>query len=128
KHHCDIHLPEVNHTIHCNRVALEQIFLNLIGNSIKYNDKEETVIDLSINLDDSHYIFKVTDNGRGIPADKLDSIFDLFSTVGEYDREGQKGHGIGLSTVKQLVEKLGGEISVNSELGKNTTFTFSVAQ
>jgi len=128
KHHCDIHLPEYNHTIHCNRVALEQIFLNLIGNSIKYNDKEETVIDLSITLDDSHYIFKVTDNGRGIPADKLDSIFDLFSTVGEYDREGQKGHGIGLSTVKQLVEKLGGDISVDSVIGKNTTFTFSIAQ
>jgi signal transduction histidine kinase len=109
-------------------VALEQIFLNLIGNSIKYNDKEKAVIDLSISLDTTHYIFKISDNGRGIPNDKLETIFDLFSTVGAYDRNGQKGHGIGLSTVKKLVYKLGGEISVASELGSYTTFTFSIAQ
>lgn len=128
KHHCDINLPEFNHTIHCNRIALEQIFLNLIGNSIKYNDKKETVIDISISIDSTHYIFKITDNGRGIPQDKVESIFELFSTVGEYDRDGQRGHGIGLSTVKQLVNQLGGEISVHSELGCSTTFTFSIAQ
>lgn len=128
KHDCEINLPEFNHTLHCNRVALEQIFLNLIGNSIKYNDKEKAVIDLSISLDATHYIFKITDNGRGIPKDKIESIFDLFSTVGEYDREGQKGHGIGLCTVKKLVHQLGGEISVASELGSYTTFNFSIAQ
>jgi signal transduction histidine kinase len=128
KHHCVINLPEFNQSIHCNRVALEQIFLNLIGNSIKYNDKEETIIDISIALDDSHYTFKVSDNGRGIPEDKLESVFDLFSTLGEYDREGQKGHGIGLSTVQKLVEKLDGAISVDSQLGEKTTFTFSIAQ
>jgi hypothetical protein len=128
KHHCVINLPEFNHSIHCNRVALEQIFLNLIGNSIKYNDKDEAVIDISIDHDDGHYIFKVTDNGRGIPENKLESIFDLFSTVGDYDRDGQKGHGIGLSTVQKLVEKLGGVISVDSQLTVQTAFTFSIAQ
>ncbi len=128
KHHCDINLPEFNQPIHCNRVALEQIFLNLIGNSIKYNDKKEAIIDIDMELNESHYIFKVTDNGRGIPENKMNTIFDLFSTVGEYDRDGQRGHGIGLSTVKQLVNKLGGEIEVASQLGKHTTFTFTIAR
>lgn len=128
KHHCDIHLPEFNQPVYCNRVALEQIFLNLIGNSIKYNDKEEAVIEIGISVNDTHYTFTVTDNGRGIPKDKVVSIFELFSTVGEYDRDGQRGHGIGLSTVKQLVNQLGGEISVQSELGISTTFTFSIVK
>lgn len=127
RHHCDINLPEVNCTVHCNRVALEQIFLNLIGNSIKYNDKDETIIDLSVALEEDFYTFKVSDNGRGIPNDKLESIFDLFTTVGDCDREGKKGHGIGLSTVKQLVNSLGGTIDVASILGQGTTFTFTIA-
>ncbi len=128
KHHCDIHLPEMNHNIYCNRVALEQIFLNLIGNSIKYNDKIETVIDIEFEETDSHYLFKITDNGRGIPEDQLDRIFELFSTLGEYDREGYKGHGIGLSTVQKLVNTLGGVINVHSELGKFTCFSFNLAK
>jgi len=128
KHHCDINLPERNHQLNCNRVALEQIFLNLIGNSIKYNDKVETVIDFELDKTPRSYQFSIKDNGRGIPADKIDHIFDLFHTVGEHDRDGKRGHGIGLSTVKQLVENMGGTIQVNSILGKETTFSFSIAR
>ncbi|PRP67361.1 sensor histidine kinase [Nonlabens agnitus] len=126
KHHCEINLPEVNHTIYCNQVALEQIFLNLISNSIKYNDKEETIINLEADIHSSHYEFRIIDNGIGIPQDKISYIFELFNTVGEYDRDGNQGHGIGLSTVKQLVESLGGSITAKSELGVSTTFTFTI--
>ncbi|BAO54402.1 sensor histidine kinase [Nonlabens marinus] len=128
KHHCDIHLPEQNYQLHCNRVALEQIFLNLIGNSIKYNDKEETVIDFGVTETEDLYKFSITDNGRGIPKENLLHIFNLFNTVGEYDRYGNQGHGIGLSTVKQLVENLGGSIHAESVLGESTTFYFSVSK
>jgi len=125
---CDINFPEDDVEMVCNRVALEQILLNLIGNSLKYNDKENTVIDISCHTTEDFYNFSVTDNGIGIPEDKLESIFDLFATVGNLDRNGNKGHGIGLSTVQNLVKSLGGKISVDSNYGKKTTFNFTVAK
>ena len=69
---------------------------------------------------------EVSDNGVGIPKEKLAEVFDLFKTVGTLDRNGKKGNGIGLSTVKKLVTSLGGDISVSSELGAGTTFKFSI--
>ncbi len=123
---CEINLPEQNIEISCNRAALEQILLNLIGNSIKYNDKEKIVIDIDCHEADGLYHFSLTDNGMGIPEDKQEEIFNLFSTVGNVDRNGNKGHGIGLSTVQKLVTGMGGDIKVHSELGKGTTFSFQV--
>ncbi|AVI52091.1 ATPase [Pukyongia salina] len=123
---CDINFPEISFELSCNRAALEQIFLNLIGNSLKYNDKETIVINIDCEKENGCYHFTITDNGIGIPADKMDSIFQLFSTVGNLDRQGRKGNGIGLSTVKKLVEKLGGTISVESQLGEGTSFHFSI--
>ncbi len=123
---CDINLPETNKIIHCNKVALEQIFLNLIGNSLKYNDKESIIVDLDFFESDTHYFFSVKDNGIGIEKDKQKEIFKLFTTVAEQDRKGQKGNGIGLSTVKKLINNLGGKIKVDSEKGIFTKFTFSI--
>ncbi|RLJ60919.1 GAF sensor signal transduction histidine kinase [Lacinutrix venerupis] len=125
---CHINFPEDDVEIICNRVALEQILLNLIGNSLKYNDKEHTIIDISCTIKDEFYNFSVTDNGVGIPEDKLETVFNLFSTVGNLDRNGNKGHGIGLSTVKNLVKSLGGTIMVTSKIGESTTFSFTVVK
>ncbi len=125
-HQCEINFPEINLELNCNRVALEQIFLNLIGNSLKYNDKDTIVIDIVSHRENEIYYFRVIDNGIGIPKEKLDSIFELFTIVGNLDRNGKKGNGIGLSTVKKLITKLGGTIQVSSEIGKGTTFRFSV--
>jgi len=124
---CEIHLPEEDVSIHSNRVALEQIFLNLIGNSLKYNDKPITKIKIGSFSNETHVFFELTDNGIGIEKEKLNDIFNLFSTTGSLDKFGNSGHGIGLSTVKNLVEKLDGEITVNSVEGESTTFLFSVA-
>ncbi len=123
---CDINLPEKNKIIHCNKIALEQIFLNLIGNSLKYNDKENIVVDIDFYEDDTHYFFSVKDNGIGIEKDKQKDIFKLFTTVADQDRKGQKGNGIGLSTVKKLINNLGGTITVDSEKGVYSKFTFSI--
>ncbi|GAA4274784.1 GAF domain-containing sensor histidine kinase [Aquimarina gracilis] len=121
-----IHFPEDDPTLNCNKSALKQIFFNLIGNSIKYNDKEQIVVTIDAFRDDKFDYFRITDNGMGIPNDKLDTIFELFTTADTVDRSGNKGNGIGLSTVKKLVEKLGGTIKVTSEEKKYTTFDFSI--
>lgn len=124
---CSINLPEKDYDIHTNRAALELILLNLITNSLKYNDKPETVIDIELDTSDAQYDFiTVRDNGIGIAKEKQKQIFKLFSTVEETDRFGQRGHGIGLSTVKKLVSNLGGNINVNSKIGEGSSFKFSI--
>lgn len=123
---CEINLPKENSEIYCNKTALEQILLNLIGNSLKYNDKEKIVVDIKLLESDEYYTFSITDNGIGIPKEKQKEIFKLFSTVAERDRRGQKGNGIGLSTVRKLIHNLGGNIKIDSKEGVFTTITFSI--
>jgi signal transduction histidine kinase len=120
--------PKEDVQMHLNKAALEQILLNLIGNSLKYNTSKIPFIALNSSQDEKHYIFSIVDNGIGIDADKQELMFDLFKTGNDTDRNGKKGSGIGLATVKNLVIKLGGTISVDSEVGKGATFTFSVAK
>lgn len=107
------------------RAVLQQILINLIVNAIKYNDKEHGHIFVEVGEDNANYLFSVTDNGPGIAPSQHESIFDLFSTLGT-DNQGRKGHGIGLATVKRLVERLDGSITVDSEKGKGSTFRFSL--
>lgn len=123
---CEINLPEENIEMQANKSALEQIFINLVSNSLKYNDKEKIRIDIDCHEEEETYHFSISDNGMGISENQLTSIFDLFTTSGVLDRNGNKGNGIGLSTVKKLVNKLQGEIEVFSTLGVGTTFKFYI--
>ncbi|WMJ72108.1 PAS domain S-box protein [Cytophagaceae bacterium ABcell3] len=104
--------------------SIVQIFQNLIGNSIKYMDKKSPLITVSCKEAEAYYMICVTDNGSGIPEDKLPKVFELF----EKAHEGQvkDSHGIGLSIVKQLVEQNGGEVWVESVYGNETKFHFSI--
>ena len=111
-----------------NKVALQQILLNLIGNAIKYNKKSEVKIKISFSQDDMYYKFQVQDNGMGIAEKHRSKIFDIFEIVTNEDRFGKKGTGIGLSTVKKLVEGLGGTIQIISVLEQGSTFEFSIAK
>lgn len=113
-------------SIYGNEKVFEQIFINLIGNSIKYNNKSQVVIDINFEEDKFFYRFKFKDNGMGISKKDLSKIFNLFETVNNVDSKGRKGFGIGLATVKNLVTKLNGVIQVNSVLGEWTEFTFSI--
>ncbi|TXE11936.1 GAF domain-containing sensor histidine kinase [Seonamhaeicola algicola] len=127
KVNCSVNLPDKDEDITTNRAALELILLNLITNSLKYNNKPETIINIHLNTTNTNfYVIEVSDNGIGIPTKKQKKIFKLFSTIEETDRFGQKGHGIGLSTVKKLVNKLGGNISVKSTINIGSTFKFSI--
>ena len=115
-------------TILANKTVLSQILLNLISNALKYNDKKTPIIELGIEESDSHYLLKVSDNGPGIPEKNWKEIFNLFTTMDKTDRNGNKGTGIGLATVKKLIEDSGGKISVESTIGEGSTFTFSISK
>lgn len=123
---CQINFPKKHIEVHGNKIAIEQILLNLVNNSLKYNNKDEIIIDIKCKEDDEFYYFKVKDNGIGIPKEKQEHIFQLFSTAAEMDRNGKKGNGIGLSTVKKLVENLNGTIKISSKPGVGTNFKFTV--
>ena len=109
-----------------NKFALEQIFINIIANAIKYNDKEKVIVEIGFTENIDFYLFYIKDNGRGINKDSLNTIFDIFKIEANKDRFGNKGNGIGLATVKKLVEGQGGKVSVSSTLGEGTTFEFSL--
>lgn len=123
---CEINLPDNNLKINGNSAALGQVFMNLISNSLKYNHKEKIVIDIDCTENREFFNFSISDNGIGIPEEKQQLIFDLFTTVADKDRQGRKGHGIGLSTVKKLVAGMGGSIKLNSAEGQGTRMEFSI--
>ncbi len=112
--------------LEANETAINQILINLITNAIKYNDKENAVIKINLTETNTHYVFSIIDNGSGIPDNKKEEIFKIFSVNATEDKYGQRGNGIGLATVKKIVEKLGGTIQVESELKKGSNFIFSI--
>jgi signal transduction histidine kinase len=107
-----------------DRLALEQIFSNLIDNALKYL-KPGVPGEISVRgrTKLGFAIFEITDNGRGIDPKDHQRIFDLFRRAGPQDRPGQ---GIGLAHVRALVRRLGGTMSVSSELHSGSTFTITL--
>jgi signal transduction histidine kinase len=107
-----------------DRLALEQIFSNLIDNALKYL-KPGVPGDITVRGRTrlGFAIFEVADNGRGIDPKDHQRIFDLFRRAGTQDRPGQ---GIGLAHVRALVRRLGGTMSVQSELDHGSTFTIAL--
>lgn len=107
-----------------DRLALEQIFSNLIDNAVKYL-KPGVAGDITVRgrTKLGFAIFEIADNGRGIDPKDHQRIFDLFRRAGTQDRPGQ---GIGLAHVRALVRRLGGTMSVQSELNNGSTFTITL--
>ena len=107
-----------------NKTALDQILINLVGNAIKYNDKEHVEIQIRVSENEGRYSFCVKDNGPGIPEEEQTKIFQIFKVLAQKDKFGQTGNGIGLATVKKITEKMGGTINVTSKLGEGCEFEF----
>src|SRR6185312_1655425 len=107
-----------------DRLAMEQIFSNLIDNALKYL-RTGIAGDIAISgrTKLGFAIIEVSDNGRGIDAKDHQRIFDLFRRAGPQDRPGQ---GIGLAHTRALVRRLGGTMSVSSELNTGSTFTVTL--
>ena len=109
-----------------NKTQLYQVFSNLIGNAIKYQRVDRPLM-VSVGTDKAssrrRTSITVSDNGRGITPDKIDTIFKPFNRAGEDTIEGA---GVGLASVKKLVERLGGSIEVESQVDSGTSFTIEL--
>jgi signal transduction histidine kinase len=103
---------------------LRQILLNLIGNSVKYTEKGS--VRLRAHDGDGRLVIEVSDTGIGIAENHLRHIFEPFWQAKASERSPDTGTGLGLSVVKQLIDLLGGNISVASTLGSGTTFTVTL--
>jgi len=117
-----------NEAVRTNQTALQQIFINLISNAIRYNDKVIAQVEIGSREDEHFYEFFVSDNGPGIHSEDRRRIFEMFTVLQTIDRYGEYGTGIGLANTKKLVEELGGEIEVDSDEGIGCIFTFSLAK
>lgn len=105
-----------------DRVRLHQVFLNLLGNALKYTESGGQVR-LFLEAENGYAKVGVSDTGQGIPADDISCIFDRFYRVDKARNRAHGGSGLGLSLVKSYTEAHGGRIEVASEVGKGSTFT-----
>lgn len=104
-------------------LLLRQVFANLIGNAIKHHPRDDGHIKISVENEKELYKFIVSDDGNGIDPKNRDKIFTIFQTLQSRDKK--ENTGVGLSIVKKIVESEGGKISLDSELGKGATFSFT---
>ena len=123
-------LPEQPVYVFCDPVRLRQILTNLIGNAIKFTN--QGIVELIVTVLSRHdknidINFKVQDSGIGIPADKLQNIFDKFSQADSSTTRQFGGTGLGLAISKQIIELMGGQISVDSKPGAGSTFSFNLS-
>ena len=105
--------------------ALEQILTNLFDNALKYTEPGGT-IELDVEQDDEFVCLRVRDSGIGIPQEDLSRIFERFYRVDKARSRALGGTGLGLSIVKHLVQRMGGKISVESDLGAGSTFSVTL--
>src|SRR5690606_1311806 len=101
---------------------LRQVLLNIAGNSVKYTPHGSITIEVE-RAADGGVLFHVRDTGVGISAEHIDRVFEPFWQVDPSERAANRGSGLGLSIVRQLVGLLGGNVSVESEPGVGSTFT-----
>jgi PAS domain S-box-containing protein len=122
EHRLSVTLPPEPCILYADPARLAQVFANLLNNSSKYTDRGGR-ISVSAQPEGDTIVVRVRDTGIGIPPDKLDSVFDMFSQVGAAIDRSQGGLGIGLTLVKQLVAMHGGSVEATSAgLGKGSEF------
>jgi signal transduction histidine kinase len=107
-----------------DRVQLVQLLQNLIGNAIMYRSEQPPRIEISANRRDDSWEISVQDNGIGIAPEHHQQIFDIFRRL--HSRDKYPGTGIGLAACKKIVQRLGGQISVDSILSSGSTFRFTI--
>ncbi|MDZ7689590.1 MAG: ATP-binding protein [Balneolaceae bacterium] len=106
-------------------MAFNMLFQNLLSNALKYRSAEEKpIISVQVNEQAAHWHISVSDNGIGIDPEYHDQVFAIFKRL--HTPEQYPGTGMGLAICKKIVEQHGGEIWVESEPGKGSTFHFTI--
>jgi light-regulated signal transduction histidine kinase (bacteriophytochrome) len=122
-----IYIPRYLPIVRCDRVQIQELFTNLIGNAIKYNDNSEKWVEigyLDISSPES-VVFYIKDNGIGIREKHKEAIFRIFKRLHTANKYGG-GTGAGLTIAKKIVERHGGKIWVESIYGEGSTFYFTL--
>ena len=124
---------EIDYRIPANVIGdntrLYQILINLLGNAVKFTEKGEVKLKLDLVEENKKFIkvrFEISDTGIGIPADKIDDIFNSYTQASTDTTRKYGGTGLGLAITKSLIELHNSEISVKSELGKGSAFSFII--
>lgn len=113
-------------SIGCDRTRYKQILFNLLGNALKFTSFGSVSIRLEYDPIQNLLVTRVTDTGKGIDRASLDKLFCMYGKLCTDAKTNPQGTGLGLFICKSLSEGMGGHISVDSQLGKGSTFTFSV--
>lgn len=116
-------IAETLPVVHGHSTLMASLLQNLIENAIKYRREDPPQIRISVEEGDEHFTFAVADNGIGIAADYYDRIFVAFQRL---QRQNIPGNGIGLAICKRVIERYGGRIWVESEVGIGSTFRFTL--
>jgi len=119
---CSLDMPKI--VIRVDKIRFEQILRNLLSNAVKFT--ENGVVEVSCKRVNGFYAFSVKDTGIGIHSDHHKEIFDRFIKIDNNKQHLYRGTGIGLFLSKQLVEMFGGNIWLESEVGKGSTFYFKI--
>jgi PAS domain S-box-containing protein len=123
--HVSIGTQPTDLTVHADGDRLIQVLVNLLSNAIKFSPEQSTVR-IAAHKEGALIEVQIADQGRGIPAHLTASIFNRFQQVQSLDAKEGRGSGLGLAICQELIELHGGKISVVSELGKGSTFTFTL--
>ncbi len=124
--HFSFSLPEYLPVIIADRIRIEQVFQNLVSNSIKYCDKQNAQVEILFEDLDEVYQFAVKDNGVGIDKKYHEKIFGIFQTLEQ--KEDNDNTGIGLSIVKKIIELYGGSVWIESSIDEYTIFYFTLSK
>jgi hypothetical protein len=109
-----------------DKMQMEQLFQNLLSNSIKFRSEKTPVINIDISETTDEWIIKFKDNGIGIEKEYFNKIFVIFQRLHTKDK--YEGTGIGLAVCKKIVSRHGGNLEVRSELGKGTEFIITISK
>jgi signal transduction histidine kinase len=111
-------------TVQADLKRMKQILLNLLGNAIKFTS--QGTVSLDISRQENQALFQVKDTGPGIPEEKIETIFNAFEQVDNSSTRQAEGTGLGLPITQELVHRQGGEIKVQSVMGKGCVFSFTL--
>ncbi len=121
----ELQMPEAPIVLNVSPNAIDHVLVNLVENAIKYSPNGSDV-KVNVSRDKDHAMIEVVDQGPGIPAKYLDRIFERFYRVDKGRSRDEGGTGLGLSIARNIVQRIGGTLEVESELGKGALFRLSL--